>query len=613
MKWAISTLSFPDALPKKLEAAARAGFTRVEIFHDDVIGSGLGLEDVRALARDLGLEITSLQSLRDVEALPDASRAFAMTRAQRMIEAAAGLGAKMLVVCANTGADTLDDPARAAADLAEIADMAAARGLTIGYEAMSTSRHVSDYARAIDILRAAARPNLKLVLSIAHTVFAGASFEALAGIDPRDIGLVHLADAPDLRMDPQLLSANYRLFPGQGDTPLRGLIRDLLARGYEGPVSLEIFNEQMRGMAAFDVGADGARAAALMDRDDDSSVEEIAFVEIAAFGEEREALLALLSAFGFTRTHKHKSKKISLWSDGAAHLVVNEEDGSLAQSYFFLHGLSVCGVGYYVADLGAWKKRLAAFRPAAVPRAPGRGELEFPAIRGVGGSQIFFLDAQRQRDFYMVDFERISGRKSRNDFTAVDHFSQAAPQAEFYSAQLFYRSLLGLTKGRQVGVLDPHGAVQSRVMGNADGRVKLSVTASAAANSTTQRFLGSSMGASYQHFAFAAKDLFAFAQAVDPAHILAIPGSYYDALPLRFDLTPDFVAKLRAGNMLYDEDGEGRFLQLYSRAVNGLFFEAVQRIGGYKGFGAPNAPIRMAAQTRADEAVQDLLADMEAN
>lgn len=613
MKWAISTLSFPDALPKKLEAASRAGFRRIEIFHDDVIGSGMRIEDVRALATELGLDIVSLQSLRDVEALPEADRPWAMTRAERMIDAAARLGATMLVICANTRADARDDPARAAADLAEIADKAAARGVTIGYEAMSTSAHVRAYAQAADILRRAARPNLKLVLSVAHTVFAGADFAGLAAIDPKEIGLVHLADAPDLRMDAQLLSGNYRLFPGQGDTPLRGLMRDLAARGYDGPVSLEIFNDQMRGMSPVEIGADGARAAALMDRDDDVSVEEIAFIEIAAFGEEREALAALLSAFGFARTHKHRSKKVSLWSDGAAHIVVNEEDGSLAQSFFFLHGLSVCGVGYYVADLAAWTQRLAAFRPAAVSRAPAKGELDFPAIRGVGGSQVFFLDAQRQHDFFLVDFERIPGRKSRNDFVAIDHFSQAAPQAEFYSAQLFYRSLLGLTKGRQVGVIDPHGAVQSRVMRSADARVRLSVTASSAANSTTQRFLGSSMGAGYQHFAFRARDLFAFAETVDPTQILAIPGSYYDALPLRFDLAPDFVARLRAGNILYDEDGEGRFLQLYSRAINGLFFEVVQRDGGYQGFGAANAPIRMAAQTRQDEAVQDLLADMEAN
>lgn len=612
MKWAISTLSFPDALPKKLEAAARAGFAAVEIFHDDVVASGLGLADLRALAAELKLDIVSLQSLRDAEAAPDAQRGWAMRRATRMIEAAAALGARMLVICANTRPDALDDPARAAADLAEIADMAAAKGLLVGYEALSTSAHVKTYAQAAAILARAGRPNLKLVLSVAHTIFAGADFSGLAALPAGMLGLVHMADAPDLKMDPHLLSGNYRLFPGQGDLDLRALTRDLRAQGYDGPVSLEIYNDQMRGMSPAEIGADGARAAALLDSEADAGVEEIAFLEIASFGEERERLEATLAAFGFARTHRHRSKAVSLWRNGAAHVVVNEQAGSLAESFYLLHGLSVCAVGYFVADLEAWKRRLAAFRPAAVARALGPGDLDFPAIRGIGGSQVAFLDARAQRDVFRVEFEPLPRRAARADFAAIDHFSQATAPAEFYSAQLFYRSVMGFAKGRQVGVMDPHGSVQSRVLRSADGRVRLSVTASTAANSTTQRFLGAAMGAAYQHFAFRCDDLFAFADRVDPAHVLAIPPSYYDALALRFDLAPEFVDRLRARNMLYDEDARGgRFLQLYSRAINGLFFEAVQRLGGYEGFGAANAAIRMAAQTMEDEAGQNLLAEME--
>lgn len=613
MQWAISTLSFPDALARKLEAAAKAGFTRIELFHDDLVASGLTAGDVRALCAELSLDLLSLQSLRDVEAEPDARRAFAMTRAARMVDLAAELGATMLVVCANTRPDALDDPARAAADLAAVADLAAARDLVVVYEALSTSAHVKTYRQAADIVARAGRPNLKLALSVAHTLFAGADFSGLAQLDMNRLGLVHLADAPDLKMDPHLLSGNYRLFPGQGDAPLRALTRELARLGYAGPVSLEIFNDQMRGMSPGEIGADGARAVALLERDDDAGVEEIAYIEIASFGEERAELEATLSAFGFARTHRHRAKNVSLWRNGAAVIVVNEDAGSLAESFYLLHGLSVCGVGYFVRDLDAWRARLTAFRPAAIDRAIAPDDVDFPAIRGPGGGQVAFLDGVRQRDVFHVEFEPLPGAAARADFVAVDHFSQAAPPAEFYSAQLFYRSLLGFTKGRQVGVIDPHGAVQSRVMRNADGRVRLSVTSSSAANSTTQRFLGSAMGAGYQHFAFRCDDLFAFADRVPKARRLAIPSSYYDALALRYDLAPDLVERLRARDMLYDEDAAGRFLQLYSRSLNGLFFEVVQRIGDYQGFGAANAPIRMAAQTREDEAMQDLLAEMEAD
>lgn len=92
--------------------------------------------------------------------------------------------------------------------------------------------------------------------------------------------------------------------------------------------------------------------------------------------------------------------------------------------------------------------------------------------------------------------------------------------------QLFCRAVLGLEKGGQVGLLDPHGAVQSRNMRNRDGSVRLAINASAAQNSTTQRFLGTAMGAGYQHFAFRCADIFALAERIDPDFVLQIPPSY---------------------------------------------------------------------------------------
>jgi 4-hydroxyphenylpyruvate dioxygenase len=61
---------------------------------------------------------------------------------------------------------------------------------------------------------------------------------------------------------------------------------------------------------------------------------------------------------------------------------------------------------------------------------------------------------------------------------------------------------------------------------------------------------------------------------------------------------------MRGRNILYDEDASGRYFQIYTRDINGLFFEAVQR-DGYKGFGAGNAPVRMAAQARAYDQALD--------
>ena len=51
--------------------------------------------------------------------------------------------------------------------------------------------------------------------------------------------------------------------------------------------------------------------------------------------------------------------------------------------------------------------------------------------------------------------------------------------------------------------------------------------------------------------------------------------------------------------ILYERDGPGEYLQVYTRTFDErFFFEIVERRSGYKGFGASNAQIRLTAQAR---------------
>jgi 4-hydroxyphenylpyruvate dioxygenase len=55
---------------------------------------------------------------------------------------------------------------------------------------------------------------------------------------------------------------------------------------------------------------------------------------------------------------------------------------------------------------------------------------------------------------------------------------------------------------------------------------------------------------------------------------------------------------LRTHGILYDRDEAGEYLQAYTRSFEDLFFFEIVERRGYKGFGAVNASIRLAAQTR---------------
>ena len=152
-----------------------------------------------------------------------------------------------------------------------------------------------------------------------------------------------------------------------------------------------------------------------------------------------------------------------------------------------------------------------------------------------------------------------------------------------------------------VDVIDPDGLVRSQVVQSDGGGVTITLNGAETHRTLAGDFLAQNFGASLQHIALATQDIFATAQtlATRGFEALAMPANYYDDLAARFDLAPDMLARLRQANVLYDEENGAAFFQLYSRSfAGGMFFEIIQRNPGYQGFGAPNAPFRIAAQKR---------------
>ena len=102
-----------------------------------------------------------------------------------------------------------------------------------------------------------------------------------------------------------------------------------------------------------------------------------------------------------------------------------------------------------------------------------------------------------------------------------------------------------------------------------------------------------------QHVAFACSDVIALARqarARSGLQLLSVPDNYYDDLSAGSVSTETTVAELRELGLLYDRDADGEFVHFYTCTVGTVFFEFVQRRGRYDGYGADNAPVRLAAQ-----------------
>lgn len=621
--WSIATVSMGGTLEAKLSAAARAGFRSVEIFENDLTFFSGSPRDVRMMADDLGLNIVALQPMRDFEAMPEPARSGNFERAKRKFDLMEALGTQLLCVCSNVSSEAIDDPGRAAADFAELADLASSYGFRIGYEALAWGTHVKDWTNAWDVVRRADCANLGIVLDSFHICIRHNSLEPIASIPADRIALVQLSDAPDVVMDSMSLSRHHRCFPGQGDLPLVNFFDAVIDSGYSGPISLEIFNDQFRGMPPGDIARDGMRSllwlSERLDRTrvrrgcaptagnslpDSSPIKGIEFVEFTTATHEAERLAQLLVGLGFFRIARHRSKQVDLYRQNAINIVLNREQDGFAHSFYLVHGTSVCALALRFEDSRRALDRANALGAQTYWGRVGPGEAHVPAVAGVERSLIYFLDDRPQgAGLWDKDFIFEAPTEAPGLLQRVDHLSNVVRRSEFLSWLLFYKAVLGFSDEPPVELADPYGMFYSRAICSPEGVVRIPLNVAEGGLTGVSRFIAASGGGGVQQIAFSTNDLFAYVETAlaRGVRFLTIPSNYYDDLAARFQLQTGIVDRMRVLNILYDRKGAGEFFHVYTAMFDDrFFFEIVQR-RGYDLLGAANTPVRLAAQTRALE------------
>ena len=607
MTRSIATVSIGGTLDEKLKTIAAAGFEAVEIFENDFTCFDGSARDVARMCGDLGLRICALQPFRDFEGLPEPQRSQAFRRAEKKFDLMAELGTDLLLVCSNVSPLALGGIDRAADDLHELGERAAKRGLRVGFEALAWGRFVNDYRDAWEIVRRANHPAIGIILDSFHTLAPGFPVSPIAAIPGDKIFLVQLADAPQLDLDVLSWSRHFRCFPGQGNLPVADFMKTIDATGYKGPLSLEIFNDQFRAQSTREVAIDAMRSLVLMESEQRKAassisarakVSDTAFVEFAVDQTHAAPLAKLLRELGFRLTGRHRSKAVERWSQGDINLLINSSDNSFARSHYLTHGSGACAIALEVDNVANTMNRAEALQATIFRQAVGPGEMTIPAIRGVGGSLLYFLEPASPN--WDIDFVTVDGEYRAGPLHHIDHISQSMRFEEMLSWEQFYAGLFDVQRAPQLEIADPLGLVKSQVLQNKDGSLRLVLNASTAMQTMSSRFLSEFFGAGVQHIAFACDDIFRAVSAMRAkgATFLTIPDNYYDDIDSRFELDPALLKAMKDNGILYDRDDTGEFFQIYTHAFEErFFFEVVQR-RGYKGFGAPNAGIRLAAQTR---------------
>lgn len=260
MNYAIATVSMRGTLIERLGAARKAGFSGIEFFYSDCVNSGLSMREIRAAMDDLGLVAESLQPLRGFEGAAGDERQAATEDAKRIFAAACALGAPIVGVCASERLSAADVQA-AVPELQALARMADGHGLKLGYEALSWSTKICTLAQAWQVVELAGMDNLGIVIDAFHIGMRGEPVSLVADIPLHKILMVQLSDTQLPAGLPLMeVSRHHRCMPGDGRLPVAALMGILKARGYAGPLTLELFSDHYNQMPPDAVAARGIQS-----------------------------------------------------------------------------------------------------------------------------------------------------------------------------------------------------------------------------------------------------------------------------------------------------------------------------------------------------------------
>ncbi|MDR3468203.1 MAG: 4-hydroxyphenylpyruvate dioxygenase [Xanthobacteraceae bacterium] len=323
------------------------------------------------------------------------------------------------------------------------------------------------------------------------------------------------------------------------------------------------------------------------------------FVEFAHPGPGQ--LHALFRLMGFSAVARHRSKAITVYRQGDVNYLVNEQPGSHGRDFVAAHGPCAPSMAFRVVDARhAWERALALGAEAAGVDA-ARKVLDVPAIKGIGGSLLYFVDRYGAKGSpYADEFEWLGAADPRPEGAGlfyIDHLTHNVHRGRMDVWTSFYTRLFDF---RQIRFFDIEGRASglfSRALTSPDGKIRIPINEDAGDSGQIEEYLAAYRGEGIQHVACGVRDIYRAIERLRADGLPFMPSpprTYYERLDARLPGHGEDVARLSANGILIDGEGvvggghTKVLLQIFSaNAVGPIFFEFIERKGD-DGFGEGN-------------------------
>ena len=337
--------------------------------------------------------------------------------------------------------------------------------------------------------------------------------------------------------------------------------------------------------------------------DNPAGTDGFEFIEYAA--PDPAAMAGVFERMGFRAIARHRHKEVTLYRQGEINFILNADPESFAQRFARLHGPSVCAIAFRVQDAASAYRRATSLGAWGFANHAGPGELNIPAIKGVGDSLIYFVDRWRGKNgarpgdignigFYDVDFEPLEGATLDpvgHGLRYIDHLTHNVHRGRMKEWVEFYQRIFNFREIRYFDIEGQMTGVKSRALTSPCGRLRIPINEEGNEKpGQISEYLDTYHGEGIQHIAMGARDLVATVDALRASGVklLDTPDTYYELIEKRIPGHGENVAALRERRILIDGRPGELLLQIFSENQLGpIFFEFIQRKGD-EGFGEGN-------------------------
>ncbi|GLQ34744.1 4-hydroxyphenylpyruvate dioxygenase [Amylibacter marinus] len=321
------------------------------------------------------------------------------------------------------------------------------------------------------------------------------------------------------------------------------------------------------------------------------------FVEFAHT--EPEKLDATFRQMGFAPVAKHKSKDITLYRQGDINYLLNAEPDSQGAQFATEHGPCAPAMAWRVVDAQVALKR--ALDLGATEYTGTGKSLDVPAVIGIGGSLLYFVDTYGEDgSCYDTQYDWI-GEANPNPtgfgFYYLDHLTHNVIRGNMDTWYKFYSETFNFKEIKFFDIQGKHTGLLSRALTSPDGKIRIPINESTDDKSQIEEYLKRYNGEGIQHIAVASEDIYSATDRIANAGMRFMPkppATYYEMSHERVTGHTEPLDQMEKHGILIDGEGvlgggETRILlQIFSKTVIGpIFFEFIQRKGD-DGFGEGN-------------------------